>query len=107
MKIRYDKVYGEYEIIDGALTYNETDGARATSRLLDGSRDHGYWMEYKGYGTVGEYPVIAIYLLEEDEGEKEDEGDWDWDRALDNGRIIIDIDKMSDSEVIQLGKECD
>ena len=96
--------YGEYEIEDYADNYLETKQAQPSSRLLEGSRDHGYDQEYIGYGEIIDgIPVIAVYLLSEDdynadaEGEPdEDAGGWDWDTALSNGRLLINIDKLSE-----------
>ena len=96
-------VYGEYVIEDTDNRYNERISAQPTARILPGSRDDGYDQEYIGYGTISDVPVKAIYLLSEDdynlddEGEHdEDAGNWDWETALSNGRIIIDVDKLSD-----------
>lgn len=95
--------YGEYEVSDVGNNYNETKQAQPSSRILAGSRDHGYDQEYKGYGEIDGIPVIAVYLLGEDDYNAdedgaeidEDAGNWDWDNALSNGRIIINIDELS------------
>lgn len=70
-----------------ATAYTETDNAVATSRVLDGSLDVGYYAEYVGYGVIRmgrkQYQVKAIYLFSrEDMDGVEDEGDLDWDNAL-------------------------
>ena len=72
--------------------YKEQDSAQSTSRLLDGSYDHGYYVEYVGYGylTVDKikYWVKAVYLFEEEEYKEAmemydgDEGSLDWENAL-------------------------
>jgi nitrous oxidase accessory protein NosD len=63
-------------------TYNETSQPQITSRLLEGSSDHGYYMEYVGYGTVefnGEkINVKAVYLFDDDVKNVE-ECDFYWD----------------------------
>jgi hypothetical protein len=81
---------------DAKKKYTETDQAVPTSRLLDGSSDHGYWQEYVGHGTVDGIPVVAVYLLDHDQADIEDEGNYDWDTALDNGRIVVDDNKIDD-----------
>lgn len=95
--------FDEYILIGAAKKYIETDGAQPTGRILEGTRDHGYDQEYVSHGHVGEIPVIGVYLLSDDDynadpdGEPdEDAGGWDWDRALANGRLLIDIDRLSD-----------
>ena len=82
--------------------YVETEQARASSRVLEGSDDDGYMAEYVGYGEVGHIPIKAIYLLGWDEAD--DEGDYDWDVALSNGRLEIDVDKLNIDawEILQL-----
>jgi len=87
---------GDYVYQGDKGNYMESRQALPTSRLLDCSSDCGYWAEYKGYGTIDDVPVIAIYLLDWDEESVEDEGDYDWDKALNQGRIILDIDQLSD-----------
>lgn len=89
-------MYGEYEVVGGCDSYTETEQAQPTSRLLAGSRDADYGQEYIGYGVINNIPVIAVYLLDEDQ-EDEDEDDIDWEKALDNGRIIINVDKLDDA----------
>mgnify|MGYP001598133654 CR=1 FL=1 len=93
-----NKTYHEYRYTGDPAKYNEAGDVLPTSRVLDGSEDDGYMAEYKGYGSIGTIPVIAIYLLEWDEKDIEDEEDYDWDRALENGRIIIDIDALTDDD---------
>jgi hypothetical protein len=61
--------------------YNETRQAEPTSRVLDGSSDHGYYMEYTGYGTAEfngkTIEVKAVYLFDDDaRGIEEDNLDW-------------------------------
>ena len=70
------------EIVGAETIYNETVDAVPTSRVLEGSGDDGYMLEYEGRGTIAGIPVIAIYLLDWDESEVEDECDYDWDKAL-------------------------
>lgn len=94
----YNEDYHEYRYTGDPAKYNEAGDVLPTSRVLDGSEDDGYMAEYKGYGSIGTIPVIAIYLLEWDEKDIEDEEDYDWDKALANGRIIIDIDALSDDD---------
>lgn len=84
--------YGEEIVIEGAERYIEQENAQPTSRVLDGSRDNGYYAEYVGYGVIDGVAVKAIYLIDQDESHIEDEGDYDWDKALANGRIIVDND---------------
>ena len=52
----------DYEdiIIDG-------DGAQPTSRVLDGSSDHGYAQEWVEYGTYQGRRVKVIYLFDDDD----------------------------------------
>lgn len=54
--------------------------------------------EYKGYGTIDNVPVIAIYLIDWDQEDVEDEGDYDWDQALMDGRLLVDIDALANSD---------
>ena len=78
--------------------YNETRCAESSSRLLDGSRDHGYYLEYTGYGTITidrkEVEVKAVYLFEEEEYKEAmemydgDEGSLDWENALKRFEIV-------------------
>ena len=99
MKLTYDEKY--YEIVvslEAGDEYIEDRNALPTSRILSGSRDEGHMAEYKGYGHVGELPVIAIYLIGWDDKDTENEGDYDWDKAFSNGRIIVDVDAMSNEE---------
>lgn len=91
----YNKDYQEYHYTGDPAKYNETEQALPTGRVLDGSRDHGYMAEYKGYGSIGPIPVVAIYLVEWGQEGFENEGDYDWDKALENGRIIIDVDDLT------------
>lgn len=102
--IKYDTHRGIYVIAGANEIYIETFPAQPTSRVLDGSSDHGYWAEYIGYGNVYNIPVKAVYLLDEDQAEIEDESDYDWDDALNNGRLEIDIDDISDDamDILQL-----
>lgn len=72
--------------------YYETVSAEPTSRMIEGSRDHGYFIEYTGEGKVKldgkEVNVTAVYLFEEDEYKNDmeaydgDEGSLDWTGAL-------------------------
>ena len=94
----YNEDYQEYHYVGDPAKYNETEDAVPTSRVLNGSRDHGYMAEYKGYGSIGDIPVIAVYLIDYDQEDCENEGDYDWDKALENGRIIIDIDALTDDD---------
>lgn len=90
------------------MDYHETRQAEPTSRVLDGSGDDGYDEEYVGYGHINGIPVKAIYLLTDDDmcyddGEPyDDEGNYDWDNALDQGRIIVDVDELTDNQWLQL-----
>lgn len=98
MKIKNDKYLG-WVVIEGVDKYNETRSAQATSRLLDGSSDHGYAAEYVGYGDIDGIPVKAIYLFDDDQIDGvEDEGDLDWGTALSQGRIVVDVDSLSDAQ---------
>lgn len=100
IKISKDMM-GEYTI-DRHDLYIETDQAEASSRVLEGSQDCGWDMEYVGYGNVLGIPVRAIYLLNnpnngidyDDEDFKEDWIDQvDWDYAL--KRLVVDVDNIS------------
>ena len=91
-------------VIEGQDRYDEQEQAQATSRVLDGSSDHGYWMEYVGYGKIDGVPVKAVYLLDYDQEDIEDEGDYDWDQALVNGRIEVVVDDLTDAEYDMLTK---
>ena len=98
---KFKKINGDYVYQGDTKDYNEDESCQPSSRLLDGSQDHGYYAEYVGRGYIDDMPVIAIYLIDEDdypEGLPEDEGNYDWDEALYNGRLIIDIDKLDDAE---------
>ncbi|OFW47585.1 MAG: hypothetical protein A2163_00765 [Actinobacteria bacterium RBG_13_35_12] len=101
---RYDKFYHDTVYVGDKSAYSEEKQAYPTSRLLDGSRDCGYWAEYNGKGYINDIPVIAIYLLDFDQKEIEDECDYDWDTALENGRIIVDTDKLSDEDYHKIFK---
>lgn len=94
----------DFVVTEGQERYNEKVSAQATSRVLDGSIDHGYWMEYVGYGEIDGVPVKAIYLLDYDQEDIEEEGDYDWDTALENGRIEVMIDNLSDDDYDTLTK---
>lgn len=93
MKTKNDRYFG-WLVTAGAEKYNETRGAQPTSRVLAGSADHGYAAEYVGYGDIDGIPVKAIYLF----GDDQLEGDPDWDKALAQGRIIVDIDALSEAQ---------
>ena len=88
----------DWIVTEGQERYNEQDQAQATSRVLDGSSDHGFWMEYVGYGEIDGVPVKAVYLLDYDQEDVEDEGDYDWDTALSNGRFEVMVDDLSDDD---------
>lgn len=90
--------YGDYIVTEGTDRYKETAQAQPTSRLLDRSSDQGYWAEYVGYGTVDGVPVRAIYLLDHDQADIEEESDYDWSTALADGRIVVDVDKLTDAQ---------
>lgn len=94
----------DWIVIEGQDRYDEQEQAQATSRVLDGSSDHGYWMEYVGYGKIDGVPVKAVYLLDYDQEDIEDEGDYDWDQALVNGRIEVVVDDLTDAEYDMLTK---
>ena len=95
---KYNKTYQEYQYTGDPEKYNESGDVLPTRRVLEGSRDQGYMAEYKGYGSIDTIPVIAIYLLDWDQEDIEEEEDYDWDKALENGRIIIDIDALTDDD---------
>lgn len=88
----------EWVVVEGLERYDEQKQAQATSRLLDGSIDHGFFAEYVGYGVIDGVPVKAVYLLGYDQEDIEDEGNFDWDSALANGRIEVLVDELSDYE---------
>ena len=96
--------HGDWIVTEGMERYNETESAQATSRLLEGSDDHGYAAEYVGYGTIDGVPVKAVYLLDDEDmqggdGEEyEDAGNFDWDSALAQGRLIVDVDDLTDEQ---------
>ncbi len=94
----------DWIVTEGQDRYDEQEQAQATSRVLDGSSDHGYWMEYVGYGKIDGVPVKAVYLLDYDQEDIEDEGDYDWDQALVNGRIEVVVDDLTDAEYDMLTK---
>lgn len=94
----------DFIVTEGQERYDEQEQAQATSRVLDGSSDHGYWMEYVGYGVIDGVPCKAVYLLDEDQEDIEDEGNYDWDKALSNGRIEVVIDDLTDAEFDTLTK---
>lgn len=94
----------DWIVTEGQERYDEKDQAQATSRVLDGSSDHGFWMEYVGYGVIDGVPVKAVYLLDYDQEDIEDEGDYDWDAALASGRIEVVVDDLSDEDYDTLTK---
>lgn len=94
----------DWIVTEGQDRYDEQEQAQATSRVLDGSSDHGYWMECVGYGKIDGVPVKAVYLLDYDQEDIEDEGDYDWDQALVNGRIEVVVDDLTDAEYDMLTK---
>jgi len=104
MKARDERDGNGWIITEGAERYDETESAQPTSRLLDGSSDHGYAAEYIGYGTIDGVPVKAVYLLDDEDmqdadGEElEEEGNFDWDSALSQGRIVVDIDRLTEDQ---------
>ncbi len=85
----------EWVVTEGQERYDEQEMAQATPRVLDGSRDHGYWMEYVGYGVIDGVPVKAVYLLDYDQEDIEEEDNYDWDAALANGRLEVMVDDLS------------
>ena len=95
-------------VTEGMDRYNETEQPEPTSRVLDGSSDHGYSQEWVGYGTVDGIPVKAVYLFDEDDicdedGEEYEEADmYPWELALEQGRIVVEIDKLTDEQYGQL-----
>ena len=101
--MKTNKTIHGYEVCD-TTSYIETGSAEPTSRVLDGSSDHGYAAEYVGAGTIngqppiGYLPVIAVYLFDADMMTCEDAGSWDWEKALINGRIILDVDALSNEQ---------
>ena len=104
MRAKNDKYLG-WIVTEGTEKYNETESAQATSRLLDGSSDYGYAAEYVGYGDIDGIPVKAIYLFADDQiDDAEDGGDLDWDTALSHGRIIVDINALTDAQWDDLQK---
>lgn len=96
-------------VADDATRYNETSQAEPTSRVLDGSSDDGYAAEYVGYGDIDGIPVRAVYLLNDEDmqdadGEEiDDAGDFNWALALEQGRIIVMIDELTDEQYETLG----
>ena len=102
-------VNGDWIVDAGALVdYKEIRQAEPTSRVLSGSSDHGYDAEYIGYGNIHGIPVKVVYLLTDDDmccegGEPyDDQGDYDWKTALEQGRIIVDIDELTETQYNQL-----
>ena len=95
---QYNSTYGDYQYTGDKAKYEETRQALPTNRVLNGSRDNGYMAEYTGYGSIETIPVIAVYLLEDDQEDIENEEDYDWEKALENGRIIIDVDALTDDD---------
>ncbi len=89
-------VYENYTIVANvtADSYVEKKEAQMSHRLLAGSRDHGYHVEYIGYGTINGKAVKAVYLFEEEEyvnvleDNGGDEGGLDWDGALKRFELI-------------------
>jgi len=87
--------------------YIEEVSAYPSSRLLEGSRDHGYYVEYIGEGYLSnpQLKVRAVYLFEEDEYETimvscdGDEGSLDWDSALKRFELEEDL---SPSELFEI-----
>ena len=77
--------------------YIEEGDVLPSSRVLDGSEDAGYMAEYIGYGRIRTIPIKAIYILDWDEAGSEEE-DYDWEKALKQGRLEVDIDKLSDEK---------
>ncbi|MFA5174654.1 MAG: hypothetical protein WC438_05730 [Candidatus Pacearchaeota archaeon] len=100
MKKNMVTVEENYQVIGSVDidNYNETRQAQPTGRLLDGSRDYGYYIEYAGYGTIAlngkEIEVKAIYLFDKKEYEQTmqdydgDEGSLDWFNALKRFEVI-------------------
>jgi len=88
------KVMGEVEYEN----FFEIEQARPSSRLLDGSQDHGWDIEYVGEGVIKWHgknvKVQAIYLFKKEEYDLvveesgEDEGCLDWEEALKRFEII-------------------
>lgn len=100
LEIKYD---GSNYVIEGAIAiYEETKMAVPTSRLLHGSRDEGMYAEFIGYGNVLGIPVKASYLMTHDDCKDEDSGNWDWEIGLAQGRIEIEIDKLTNDQTILL-----
>ena len=78
-----------------AAKINMIDQALPTSRLLDGSSDHGAYAEYTQPCTLPDgTEATAVYILYDEhvqgaDGDiMEDESQYDWDGAL--SRIVID-----------------
>ena len=75
----------------------ETGQAEPTSRVLDGSSDHGYIEEWVRYGHLKDGRNIkTVYLFDEDDLKDEDgndlyedAGDYPWDTGLEQGRVVL------------------
>ena len=123
MKAKINQEYGELEVIipryvtsyAGWDRYVETGGAEPTNRVLAGSRDQEYDQEYIGHGHVDGIPVTAVYLLSEADYNPDEDGtpddysrNWDWDVAAKQGRLIVDIDALTDAEceALETGIAC-
>lgn len=82
--------------------YDETVMPVPTSRVLDGSDDHGYYCEYIGRGTYYGLPVSAVYILDDCDVEPREwedyraEEDYDWDAGLSQGRLVVGLDDLED-----------
>lgn len=82
-------------VTEGEERYVENYIPQATSRVLNGSYDHGFWAEYAGYGHIDGVPVKAVYLFDDDHDDIEDEADFDWEAGIANGRFVVMVDELS------------
>jgi hypothetical protein len=77
----YGNSYTDAEgMIDPETVEPAGKNAYPTSRLLDGSQDHGYAQEWAEPATMPDgRPCLRIYLFDDDEVDHEDAVDYPWD----------------------------
>ena len=76
----------------GTVNYEDIitdgDGAQPTSRVLDGSSDHGYAQEWVECGTYQGRQVKVVYLFDDDDirdadgNEIEEAENYPWDACM-------------------------
>jgi len=90
VEIKYDGLC-KLGMVDVSEFIASGENATPTSRVLDGSQDHGYAEEWQEEGTICGKSCRAIYLFDAEEVDQDAENyPWDPDHIA---RIILDDDE--------------